>query len=581
MRQVFCNGLVQQARLPEFVFLTGDLGFKALEPLQDALGPRFINAGVSEQNMISVAAGLARSGLRPWAYSIAPFLYARPFEQIRNDVCFHDLPVILVGNGGGYGYGVMGSSHHALEDYGCLLTLPHMRAFVPAFDSDVNTMIPMLMQCKGPAYFRLGLSEEPKDWPIPAYAPWRKLLSGNGPVLAGVGPLLGGMLTTLQQLREDVRPEVWLVTELPIANVPDEFIAGVRRARRLFVVEEHTAHGGFGQMLAHHLAAAGVGLDSFIHKHALGHCLRLIRVAKVPSCGMRPGSRLDCGCGLCAMSPGDPLKPNPAGNIRQLQGPILVLGASGFIGANLFLALLEHREDVYGTATRLPAWRLEGLPRNHILVTDLLIDSNLDALLESVKPRTIFDCIAYGAYSFETDRELIYRTNFNLISRLLGRLDPRTLSCYVHAGSSSEYGDNSSGPREDAAPEPNSHYSVSKVAAASLIHYLGKKKGLPCANLRLYSAYGPLEDSSRLIPNIVHFGAAGGYPELVDPRVSRDFIYVDDVADAFIDIGLKLTEADYGESFNIGTGRKTTIGDIVTVSQRLFRHTPGSGIHDA
>ncbi len=129
------------------------------------------------------------------------------------------------------------------------------------------------------------------------------------------------------------------------------------------------------------------------------------------------------------MSPahGDPPRSNQASstNIRQLQGPILVLGASGFIGANILRVLLEHREDVYGTATRLPAWRLEGLPRNHVLVTDLLIDSNLDALLDGVKPRTIFDCIAYGAYSFETDRELIYRTNFNLISRLLGRLDPR------------------------------------------------------------------------------------------------------------------------------------------------------------
>ena len=287
MRQAFCNGLVQQARLPEFVFLTGDLGFKALEPLQDALGPRFINAGVSEQNMVSVAAGLARSGLRPWAYSIAPFLYARPFEQIRNDVCFHDLPVILVGNGGGYGYGVMGSSHHALEDYGCLLTLPHMRAFVPAFDSDVSSMIPMLLQCTGPAYLRLGLSEEPKDWPIPAYAPWRKLLRGNGSVLAGVGPLVGGMLTALQQLKEDVRPEIWLVTELPIANVPDEFIASVRRSRRLFVVEEHTAHGGLGQMLAHHLAAAGVGLDSFIHKHALGYVSGLY--------GSQKFHRAECG----------------------------------------------------------------------------------------------------------------------------------------------------------------------------------------------------------------------------------------------------------------------------------------------
>jgi transketolase len=251
------------------------------------MGSRFINAGVSEQNMVSVAAGLARSGLRPWTYSIAPFLYARPFEQIRNDVCFHHLPVILVGNGGGYGYGVMGSSHHALEDYGCLLTLPHMRAFVPAFDSDVSTMIPELMQCDGPVYLRLGLSEEPKGWPVPEYAPWRKLLSGNGSVLAGVGPLVGGMLTALAELKEEVRPEVWLVTELPIADVPAAFMESVRRTRRLLVVEEHTVHGGFGQMLAHHLTAAGASLDSFTHKHALGYVSGLY--------GSQKFHRAECG----------------------------------------------------------------------------------------------------------------------------------------------------------------------------------------------------------------------------------------------------------------------------------------------
>jgi transketolase len=293
MRQAFCNGLVQQAFLPNFVFLTGDLGFKALEPLQEAMGSRFINAGVSEQNMVSVAAGLARSGLRPWTYSIAPFLYARPFEQIRNDVCFHHLPVILVGNGGGYGYGVMGSSHHALEDYGCLLTLPHMRAFVPAFDSDVSTMIPMLMQCDAPVYLRLGLSEEPKGWPVPKYAPWRKLLSGNGSVLAGVGPLVGGMLTALEQLKEDVRPEVWLVTELPITDLPAEFMESVRRTRRLLVLEEHTVHGGFGQMLAHQLTAAGVSLDSFTHKHALGYVSGLY--------GSQKFHRAECGLDVASI----------------------------------------------------------------------------------------------------------------------------------------------------------------------------------------------------------------------------------------------------------------------------------------
>src|SRR6476646_2241587 len=103
MRDAFCRGLLEAVPDPRFVFLTGDLGYKALEPLRDALGKRFINAGVAEQNMVSVAAGLAQQGFVPWVYSIAPFVYARPFEQIRNDVCLHNLPVVLVGNGGGYG----------------------------------------------------------------------------------------------------------------------------------------------------------------------------------------------------------------------------------------------------------------------------------------------------------------------------------------------------------------------------------------------------------------------------------------------------------------------------------------------
>src|SRR5579871_5522547 len=142
MRKVFCDSLVDLAADPAFVFLTGDLGFQALEPLRQRMGHRFINAGIAEQNMVSVAAGLAEEGLRPWVYSIAPFLYARAYEQIRNDVCLHHLPVRLVGNGGGYGYGVMGATHHALEDYGTLLCLQGgIRAFVPAFADDVEAMV--------------------------------------------------------------------------------------------------------------------------------------------------------------------------------------------------------------------------------------------------------------------------------------------------------------------------------------------------------------------------------------------------------------------------------------------------------
>lgn len=264
------------------------------------------------------------------------------------------------------------------------------------------------------------------------------------------------------------------------------------------------------------------------------------------------------------------LSPALAQKISRLQGPILVLGGSGFVGAGLLRTLLAVREDVVGTATRLPSWRLDGLDEKNVRGVDLLVDANLNQLLQEIKPRTIFNCVAYGAYSFETDSQLIFQTNFNLTAKLLDRLVQTKIACYVHAGSSSEYGDHAAGPHENELPAPNSDYAVSKVACANLLHFYGKKKKLPCANLRLYSVYGPLEDSSRLIPALVQHGVEGRYPPFVHPGISRDFVFIDDVCEAFIDTALNLEEADWGDSFNIGSGRKTTIGEVATIAKELF-----------
>lgn len=157
---------------------------------------------------------------------------------------------------------------------------------------------------------------------------------------------------------------------------------------------------------------------------------------------------------------GTTIDPVLAEKIRRLQGPILILGGSGFIGASLFRLLAAVRPDVYATATRLPAWRLEGVRSGQVKVADLLVDSNLDRVLDEVKPRTVFDCMAYGGYSFQDDSGLIYATNFDFVTRLLPKLFARGIDRYVHAGSSSEYGDNSAGPSETAAVAPNSDYAV-------------------------------------------------------------------------------------------------------------------------
>ncbi|MEP6652173.1 MAG: hypothetical protein ABJA82_02380 [Myxococcales bacterium] len=276
MRASLTTTLVAQAGDPDFVFLTGDVGFMALDPLRDAAqkNDRFINAGVAEQNMISVAAGLACAGFRPWVYSIAPFLYARAFEQIRNDVCLHKLPVFLVGNGGGYGYGVMGPTHHALEDYGALLGLPNLSVYIPAFAADVSGTVTRMVAAAGPAYLRLGRDETPGDFVPPAWAPWRRLLSGRTATIVVVGPLAGGILALSRHLPESQRPSVWALAELPVRSteIPAALVDDFQGSGHLLVVEEHVAHGGAGVSLAHAFATAGIiGPRRFSHRFALGY----------------------------------------------------------------------------------------------------------------------------------------------------------------------------------------------------------------------------------------------------------------------------------------------------------------------
>lgn len=287
MRNSFCQALVARAARPEFIFLTGDLGYKALEPLRDVLGSRFLNAGVAEQNMIGVAAGLARSGLRPWVYSIAPFIYARAFEQVRNDICLHALPVVIVGNGGGYGYGVMGATHHALEDYGVLLSLPNLAAHLPAFDADVAPIADRLFETHGPAYLRLGLGEEPAGAIIPPFAPWRRLAIGPAGVVVAVGAIAGSLWGYCQSLPAGKRPCLWVVSQLPLASPPAEFLDDLRTTSRLLVVEEHVAHGGVGQALAAQLLEAGCAPAWFRRRTALGYPSGLY--------GSQAFHRLECG----------------------------------------------------------------------------------------------------------------------------------------------------------------------------------------------------------------------------------------------------------------------------------------------
>ena len=274
MRDQFCEAMIAQGLNPKTVFLTGDLGFMALERLEKALDDRFINAGVAEQNMMSVAAAMSRTGLKVWAYSIAPFIYARPFEQIRNDIAFHNEPVKIVGNGGGYGYGVMGPTHHAIEDYGTLLALPHMAACVPVFDEDVAAAVEWTANFDGPVYLRLGRGEKPPGYEVPPFSAWRELVEGEGDsIIIAIGPLAGSYIKALEGLDPAKRPSLWAPSILPLSlsPMPEVLLEKLKRVETLIIAEEHVARSGLGAEFALWLLHQGLRPSAFHHLHARAH----------------------------------------------------------------------------------------------------------------------------------------------------------------------------------------------------------------------------------------------------------------------------------------------------------------------
>lgn len=270
MRVEFARAMVALAKThADSVFITGDVGYMALEEVAQAYGERFINAGIAEQNMVSLAAGLAREGHLPWVYSTAPFVALRPYEQIRNDVCLHGLPVKLVGNGGGYGYGIMGATHHGLEDVGAMRALPGMRIYVPLTADDVDQVVRAMVDDPLPNYVRLNSSGKIPGVTAP-FAPWRRIKRGSRAVVVGMGPVLGNLfeLGNADLLDE---MEVWSVGVLPLVDLPAELRTSIREKRRLLTIEEHYGACGLGEALSHALLEQALVPEQFASLHATGY----------------------------------------------------------------------------------------------------------------------------------------------------------------------------------------------------------------------------------------------------------------------------------------------------------------------
>lgn len=252
---------------PRSIFLTADLGYNAFEDIAKTFGPRFMNVGVAEQNMIGVAAGVAMTGYKVWAYSIAPFGTYRCLEQIRNDVCLHDLPVRIVGNGGGYTYGIMGSTHHALEDLGVLKPLPNMQLFFPCSNNHVEAAVKIMHGLTSPAYLRLSISGFQNDEAALSEHPTTLTRRYTRPEKAGLTVIGAGhaaqIVSAMQKAHPDVgdRIDFFGLARYPLDLAADtDLVDSIAATRRVLFVEEHYAHGAIGESFA---AAFAGKLDAF------------------------------------------------------------------------------------------------------------------------------------------------------------------------------------------------------------------------------------------------------------------------------------------------------------------------------
>ncbi len=257
---------------------------------------------------------------------------------------------------------------------------------------------------------------------------------------------------------------------------------------------------------------------------------------------------------------------------------ILVTGASGFIGACLarhFAGKGQRVVALHGPSRSAEhRWRLaEGAPVTlENVEVDLCSTDAVRGLVREVRPSVVLNCAAYGAYPSQAEPSRVYRVNFEAVRSLLDAVSElEGFRAFVQAGSSSEYGSNCTAPREDAAPLPDSDYAVSKVAATAYVQFAGARRRVPAWVLRLSSVYGPYEDASRLVPRLLTRGREGGFPQLVNPKISRDFVFIDDVCAAFERVVDQASSLAPGDVFNIGTGVCTTLEDIVGRVRSLYR----------
>ena len=260
MRDTFVRTLLEIAKKDKNVYIiTGDLGFGVLKPFWTELPDQIINAGIAEQNMTSIAAGLAMQGKTVYTYSIGNFPTLRCIEQIRNDCAYHNANVKIVCVGGGFVYGSLGMSHHATEDIAMMRSLPDVTVLAPGDLVEAEAATKAIYETPGTCYLRLGRGGEKRiHEKLDGFAIGKAIEIQKGEQVAvfSTGAIFDEVNDACEELKgQGIVPTVYTFpTVKPIDK--DVILACARTHKAIVTVEEHNLSGGFGSAVAEVLAEA-------------------------------------------------------------------------------------------------------------------------------------------------------------------------------------------------------------------------------------------------------------------------------------------------------------------------------------
>ena len=259
MRDTFVKTLLEAAKKdPHIILMTGDLGYGVLDNFEKELPGQFINSGVNEQAMMGMAAGYASTGKRVFVYSIGNFPTLRCLEQIRNDVCLMNNPVVVVSVGAGYAYGSQGYTHHALEDIAVLRALPNMEVIVPADPAETRELTLSIIASKKPTYLRLGKSKEPAIHTGPlkiTVGAINEISGGDSGTLLFAGSVGTVAIAAAKEL---ATAGIYVaVASMPfISSIDIDYIGKALKKGPVIVIEEHSYRGGVGAAVLEAMNAA-------------------------------------------------------------------------------------------------------------------------------------------------------------------------------------------------------------------------------------------------------------------------------------------------------------------------------------